>query len=251
MKKRFEKFNESRISSLVYTLLSLIIFLIIAIIFTKIGFFTKPFINQLINSILEMLRIVLLLLAVFALTYVIIGFFGKKYSLRVDNFNIAGINVFFDKSSEIYIKAVGSFLMSKRTLFNFNPKRDNIDEVLDSYYSVYNYIRENLELLDQEDDGALYLISIETLKKLNNFLTKHQNDYRRWYKKNEKENKINVGDGKTITVHNTTIEEVQKHYYRYDEILKDFNSINVFFKSNEFQDSFKINSIHWRNEEDA
>lgn len=46
--------------------------------------------------------------------------------------------------------------MSKRTLFQFNPKRDNISEVLDSYYSVYNYIRENLELLDKDENNKLF-----------------------------------------------------------------------------------------------
>lgn len=65
-----------------------------AYFFTKYGVFTRPFVNQYIHSVLEMLRIILLLLVVLALTYVLFGFFGKKYSLRIDNFNIAGINVF-------------------------------------------------------------------------------------------------------------------------------------------------------------
>lgn len=140
---------------------------------------------------------------------------------------------------------MSSFLNSKRTLFYFNEKRDNIDEVLDSYYSVYNYIRENLELLDRDKDDELYNLAINILGKLNSFLTEHQNDYRRWYKKILEENIIITTENEKITVHETNIEKVQVHYYRYTEILKGFKDINEFFLKEEIQSNFKINTKRW------
>ena len=120
----------------------------------------------------------LLILIISFVLYILIGFLGKRYTLRVENFNIGGINVFFDKSNEIFIKTVGTFIKSKRSLFYFNKSRDNMRDVLDTYYSVYGFIRSNLELLDSEVDIEIYVVSVDLLKKINVFLTKHQSDYK-------------------------------------------------------------------------
>ncbi|UUX35225.1 hypothetical protein [Fundicoccus culcitae] len=231
-------------SKIFYGTLIFILFFLITIILTEIDFFNNGFISNYINTLMEILKLILLSLGVFGIGFAIYGFWGKKYSLRIDNFNIGGLNVFFDKSSEIFKKAVGSFLESKRSLFCFKPDKDNISEVLDSYYSTYKFIRENLELLDREKDEALYSLSVGILKTLNTFLTNHQNDYRRWYEKILKDDSI-VSNDKKIVVHETTIEIVQTCYYRYDEIVRDFKVLNKELSDEKILETFRLDKEKW------
>lgn len=210
-------------------------------------FSNKKFISYM-TDLKSFVQYILLFLMISFVLYIMIGFFGKRYTLRVENFNIGGINVFFDKSNEIYIKTVGTFIKSKRTLFSFDKSRDNIRDVIKTYYSVYDFIRSNLELLNPEVDIELYSMSVELLKKLNQFLTKHQSDYRRWYEKIVEDDIIKFEHDEEIIVHNTTIEDVQKHYYRYDEILSDIQAINNFMKNKELGSIFDINHFDWESD---
>lgn len=84
----------------------------------------------------------------------------KKVYSQSRQINIGGINILFDQSNEIFTKTVGIYIAAKRTLFNFDEVRDNIDQVLDAYYDSYNFIRNNLELLDSEKDVELYQLSV-------------------------------------------------------------------------------------------
>ena len=229
---------------------SFIVFGTIVYISSKYSLFNNLLVLEYIYTIRKIIEVMLLFILLLFLFYATIGFFGKRYSLRIDNFNIGGINVFFDKSSEIYIKTVGTFIASKRTLFNFNEKKDNISEVLDAYYETYKYIKDNLELLDFERDKELYELSIEILHKLNHFLTHHQNDYRRWYNHIINEDRIKLPDFKNIIVHETTIELVQKNYYRYDELLEEISIINDYF-SNNIKEKFKIKYFDWSEKTNA
>jgi hypothetical protein len=210
-------------------------------------FSNKKFISYM-TDLKSFVQYILLFLIISFVLYIMIGFFGKRYTLRVENFNIGGINVFFDKSNEIYIKTVGTFIKSKMTLFSFDKSRDNIRDVIKTYYSVYDFIRSNLELLNPEVDIELYSMSVELLKKLNQFLTKHQSDYRRWYEKIVEDDIIKFEHDEEIIVHNTTIEDVQKHYYRYDEILSDIQAINNFMKNKELGSIFDINHFDWESD---
>lgn len=231
---------------------SIIVCLIVLLAFVYVLSYFKVFSNKSFIDYMSNLKVfsqyMLLILIISFVLYIMIGFFGKRYTLRVENFNIGGINVFFDKSNEIYIKTVGTFIKSKRTLFYFNKSRDNIRDVIKTYYSVYDFIRSNLELLDPESDSELYSISTDLLKKLNQFLTKHQSDYRRWYEKIIEDDIINCENDSKIIVHKTTIEDVQKQYYRYDEILNDIQEINKYMKNKEMSKIFDITHFDWESE---
>lgn len=232
-------------------LYSLIIFGLLAYILNKWSFFNQPFFLEYISTVKTLIGIIILILSLLVLLYVIIGFISKRYSLRIDNFNIGGINIFFDESSNMYKKTVGTFIASKRSLFNFDEKIDNIDQVLDAYYNTYKYIKENLELLDPKKDIDLYKLSVEMLHKLNDFLAHHQNDYRRWYDNVIEENTIITSSGKSISVHETTIEDVQKEYYRYDELLKDIRMVNYYFSQENIKKEFDIKYFDWSEKKDA
>lgn len=243
-----KKFKESMVLDIAFLI---IIFFLVASILNIYDFFNNDVIMTYISTVKNMMQILLLFLIILVVGYAVIGFLGKRYSLRIDNFNIGGINIFFDKSNEIFIKTVGTFIASKRTLFNFNKKRDNISEVLNAYYETYKYIKDNIELLNNKKDKELYSLSVEMLKKLNNFLATHQNDYRRWYDKITESDEIKISSSESIIVHKTTIEIVQKNYYRYDELLEGIKSINEYFSQENIQNAFKIEEFDWSEELDA
>ena len=232
-------------------LYSFITFGLLAYTLSKWSLFNHPPVLEYIDTVKILIEVLVLILLLIILLYAVIGFLGKRYSLRIDNFNVGGINIFFDKSSDIYKKTVGTFIGSKRSLFNFNEKIDNIDQVFDAYYNTYNYIKENLELLDSKKDKKLYKMSVEMLHKLNHFLAHHQNDYRRWFDQVTKENKIYLSCDKSIVVHKTTIESVQEQYYRYDELLKDITEINLYFSQESIKKEFEIKYFDWSDEIDA
>lgn len=230
---------------------SFFVFVLLAYTLNKWSLFNYEPVLEYISTVKILIEILAILLLLILLLYIIIGFFGKRYSLRVDNFNIGGINILFDKSSEIYKKTVGNFIASKRTLFSFNKKRDNISQVLDAYHSTYKHIKDNLELLDPGNDEEIYELSIEILQKLNHFLTKHQSDYRRWFDHITNENSIKLSEDDNIVVHETTIELVQEKYYRYDEIIVDIKKLNLYFNSNNIEEKFNIKNFDWSEEKDA
>ncbi|WP_072540169.1 hypothetical protein [Lactiplantibacillus plantarum] len=232
--------------------LILLAFFLLAYILTALKIFNRIIVKDYIIAVKDMLQILFLFIVIILIFYILIGFLGKRYTLRVDKFNIGGINILFDKSSEIYIKTVGTFVSSKRSLFDFEEKRDNIYEVLNAYYEAYNFIRSNLELLDPKENQGLYKISCEILRKLNHFLTTHQNDYRRWYDRVISDDTVtDTATGKSITVHETTIEDVQKNYYRYAELLNDINDINKYMSKKEIKNIFRINFFDWEGKEYA
>lgn len=237
-----------RTSFFINVLVFLSIFFSIVYILNHYNFFEQKKVISFIGTMKATLQFSLLVLVIVAISYTMIGFFGKRYTLRVDNFNIGGINVFFDKSNEIYIKTVGTFIGSKRTIFNFDKTRDNIKEVLDTYYEVYKFIRSNIELLDPEKDVEIYELSVNILQTLNKFLTKHQNDYRRWFSKIVSDDKIILEDSTEITVHSTTIENVQQHYYRYEELVNDIDKINSHMKNGQIKEIFEIIFFDWEGE---
>ncbi|MDN6900662.1 hypothetical protein [Oenococcus sicerae] len=225
-------------------------FFLLAYILSAFKVFNREAVIDYVISVKDMLQVLFLLIIIIIFCYILIGFLGKRYSLRIDKFNIGGINILFDKSSDIYIKTVGTFISSKRSLFNFKKTRDNIYEVLNTYYEVYNFIRSNLELLDPIKDKKLYETSVAILKMLNNFLTTHQNDYRRWYDKIISNDRI-TSNGKKIIVHETTIEDIQNQYYRYDELLNDIHQINRYMSKEDIKDIFRVNIFDWESNENA
>lgn len=243
--------NKSKVLFALDLLYSFIVFGLLAYTLNKWSLFNYKPVIEYINTIKTLIEILVVLLLLVFMLYLIIGFLGKRYSLRVDNFNIGGINILFDKSSEIYKRTVGNFITSKRTLFNFDKKIDNISQVLDAYYSTYKYINENIELLDSEKDKEIYELSNEILHELNSFLSKHQNDYRRWFDHITSKDNIKLSDEKNIIVHETTIELVQENYYRYDEIIKDIKDLNCYFNSNDVKEKFSIKNFDWSEEIDA
>ena len=74
------------------------------------------------------------------------------------------------------------------------------------------------------------------IKELNDFLTKHQSNYRRWYSYLEKHDEQNF--------YLKPIGELQKEYQNYDQLRNDFEKLNKFFTEN-VAGEFDINIVKW------
>ncbi|EDN8891634.1 hypothetical protein GVJ89_13060, partial [Listeria monocytogenes] len=92
-----EKFSETMIVNIIF---SVSVFLLLANVLSTSNFFHKSAVKTYVETVKNMIQIIIIFAVVILIIYAVVGFWGKRYSLRVDNFNIGGINVFFDKSSE-------------------------------------------------------------------------------------------------------------------------------------------------------
>lgn len=195
------------------------------------------------------------------LIVVITGFIVNKWAFRIEKVSLGGFNILFDDPVKLYKRSVRSFLDTKRTLFNIDFERDNFDETLTSYYKTYEFFRNEMKILDNErkkgrwnkkEQQELYELTNFIIQVLNEFLSSHQNNFRRWYKYVSESNEVKRIDGEgTLEFHMTPIQEVQRHYYSYTEICIGFKEINQFF-SNEVNQTFNVNLAKWeRIEEDA
>ncbi|HBR7875152.1 TPA: hypothetical protein OME15_005568, partial [Klebsiella pneumoniae] len=112
--------------------------------------------------------------------------------------------------------------------------------------------RVEIRVLDvkRKRDMELYGISNKMLKKLNQLLTKHQNNYRRWHKyisTNDivlTRDKDSNGENVSLIYHLTPIGIIQTHYYHFSQLMADFECINKFF-CEEVSVVFNIDIAKW------
>lgn len=184
--------------------------------------------------------------AICLISYILFtAYIGKKYSLKIDKLSLGGLNILFDTSRSLYINSVSNFLDAKRTLFRIEPQYDNFSDVFESYFETYNFFRQEMKILDPKRDPELYELTNNILLELNKFLTKNQNNYRRWYQKISTDNTIEYDKNESGKFfYNTPIHEIQKTYYAYDDLLNAFKSINIFFENN-VKELFEVNSEKW------
>ena len=191
---------------------------------------------------------------VFILIFICMVSFAKnKYSIKVEQFSLGGINILFDKRRILFVNSVRNFFDSKRTLFNINEKYDNFSEVFQSYHDTYNFLRQEIRILDPQKDKDLYNITNQIFMKLNQFLTRNQNNYSRWYKyiseTNQELIKLDEFDGEDTKLdqrhfYNLPIDIIQSKYYLYDELTTEFKNINLFFM-NSIAKEFDVDISKW------
>ncbi|MDA2593836.1 hypothetical protein PDQ30_26795 [Bacillus cereus group sp. Bc065] len=164
------------------------------------------------------------------LILMIILFSTKKWAFRVEKLTIGGFNVLFDNPEHLFKRQIGTFLDTKRTLFRVDLQYDNFDEILTSYFETYKLLRDEMKILDDTkkkkrkkttESITGYNLSNEIIKELNDFLTKHQSNYRRWYKYMELHEEEDY--------YTMPIGDLQKKYSNYEELCSDFQRVNRFF----------------------
>jgi len=169
----------------------------------------------------------------------------RKWVFRIEKLSIGGFNVLFDNPNQLFKKQLRTFLDTKRTLFKMDYEHDNFKETIDSYFEVYKFLRDEIKILGDAKKTKskrinktthLYYLSNEMIKELNDFLTTHQSNYRRWYTYIEKHDEVNF--------YLKPIGELQKNYHNYDELCNDFDKVNKFF-SEKIAKEFEINVEKW------
>ncbi len=110
-------------------------------------------------------------------------------------------------------------------LYKLDVSRDNFYETINSYYSVYNFLREEIKVFDSKSSKECmsYNAANKMLRELNIFLTTHQNNFKRWYEY--------ITDKNKDTNYNKDIDEIQKEYRNYRQLVDDFKELNMFFCS--------------------
>ncbi|MEJ9227722.1 hypothetical protein [Priestia aryabhattai] len=197
-----------------------------------------------------------LLLPLLVLCMIFSAWATKHLYVKIERVNIGGVNLFFDKPEAIFIRNTRAFLETKRTLYKIDSQLDNFNETLDSYFSTYQFVRQEMSILDpsKRKQKDLYDLSSQIIRELNLFLTTYQNNYRRWYKVTVDENQIGFVNEqgqheirKDIKPHLLSIGELQKYYYDYNAMLEGFKGINIFFKE-VVNNQISVNISKWERE---
>jgi hypothetical protein len=172
-----------------------------------------------------------------------------KWAFRVEKLSIGGFNVLFDNPNNLYKRQVRTFLDTKRTLFVVDFEHDNFKETFDSYYETYKFLRDEIKILGDAGEKQskitkkvpeslhLYKLSNLVIRMLNNFLTTHQSDYRRWYTYMEKSDEQKF--------YLEPIGKLQRGYGNYAKLCDDFRKINEFFIRSVAHE-FNIDVDKWR-----
>ena len=158
--------------------------------------------------------------------------FWRKYAdIKIPSISIAGIEFNLKNIDKVVKTNLTNYFITKRSLFKIEAEHDNFDDVFESYYNIYEFIRMQMSYYENANttDNIVYKEMKSMIKDLNCFLTANQTDYRRWYKiENAKEYKF--------------IDQLQKMYPKYDELVRKFQEINV--KMNEHIQKLNIR-IEW------
>ncbi|EPL6453488.1 hypothetical protein N0G65_000605 [Providencia rettgeri] len=209
--------------------------------------------EYILNNLKFIKKVFIPFMSLIVIAVCLIGFIMNKYSMKVEKLSLGGISILFDRREILFTNSVKNFLDTKRTLFCINKQYDNFAEVFQSYHETYNFIRQEMRILDPQKDIVFYKISNDILMSLNQFLTKNQNNYMRWYKyiseTNQELIKLDEFDKDDINpeqrhFYNMPINDIQSKYYFYNDLIKEFKIINEFFTTR-IAKQFNVDISKW------
>lgn len=232
---------------------SFIVSVAIILVFVGLSMFnihtiSYRYLHTLYHNLTFISAVIFGLIPFFILLAVIFVLSTGKWAFRVEKLSIGGFNVLFDNPNHLFKRQVRNFLDTKRTLFSMDFEHDNFKDTLDSYYETYKFLRDEMKILgDVEKKNSLikkksesvhlYNLSNRIIRTLNNFLTTHQSDFKRWYTYVEK------SDEKKFYLE--PIGHLQREYRNYAKLCDDFKKVNDFFKSVAAHE-FNVDIEKWR-----
>lgn len=174
-----------------------------------------------IDNLLIVINIIFL---VFIILKIFLNYFRKKVkvvSLNIEIGNIGNVTLELNKEVSKIAHKTWVEIMTRKVGLIFEEDKDVIVEVYNSWYKLFEIIRELLKSVepDKKDINVEMLenILIRTLNEgLRPHLTKWQAKFRRWYDmelKEEEDRKISP-------------QEIQRRYEKYDDLVKDLKSTN-------------------------
>ncbi len=166
----------------------------------------------------------ILIFCVLAILRLLFYFFRKRVkivNLNIEIGNIGNITLELNKEVSKIAHKTWVEIMTRKVGLTFEEDKDVIVEVYNSWYKLFEIIRELLKNVEpnkkDENVETLENILIKTLNEgLRPHLTKWQAKFRRWYDielKEEKNSKVSP-------------QEIQKRYEEYDSLIVDLKNTN-------------------------
>jgi len=231
----------------------LIVFIIVTVLILvllstfEIRSLSHTFLRTLWSNFRAISAIVYVLLPLTLLLIFCTLFLTNRWAVRVEKANIGGFHIIFDNPAKLYKRHIRNYLDTKRTIFKIDCDHDNFDETLDSYFEIYKFFRDEIKILGNvkkqytkpskgKEAAHLYDLTNQVIQQLNEFLTKNQSDYRRWYRYIEKTNEE--------VFYLTPIGDLQKQYPQYKDLCCGFEQVNTFF-INSIACEFDIDILKW------
>jgi len=167
--------------------------------------------------------------------------------VRVEKASIGCFHIIFDNPAKLYKRHIKNYLDTKRTIFKIDCEHDNFYETFDSYFEIYKFFRDEIKILGNvkkqdtklsrnKESAHLYALTNQAIQTLNDFLTKNQSNYRRWYKYIEKTNEEDF--------YLMPIGELQRQYPQYKRLCCGFEQVNAFFV-NAIAYEFDVDIMKW------
>lgn len=128
--------------------------------------------------------------------------------------SVGGIPITVNRRNKKLAYMIWVELKTRKIALDFDEEHDVIVEVYDSWYDSFKLIREYIKDLGEKSiNNNLRDLSLEIINfTMRPHLTKYQSRFRKWF-----ENKY---DG------STSVQETQKEYPQYEELVTDIKSIN-------------------------
>ena len=150
------------------------------------------------------------------------NFLVEEVTLK-DPYTKSTIKIKANKEDKKVAHKIWTELITRKAAIPFEKDKDVIVEVYDSWYTLFNCVREQISLIpvekmngkEQKNIEALIDISTNVLNEgLRPHLTQWQAKFRAWYAVN-----IDAEPGKTP-------QEIQKSYPHYEELVNDVMNVN-------------------------
>lgn len=176
------------------------------------------------NIIVASILIILIVIVIYFIYGTIKFFLKKKFKIVTMNINIANIgSVSIEKNRDISKIAHKAWveIMTRKVGLLFEEDKDVIVEVYNSWYALFEIIRELLkEIEPRKKDTEIEKLEDILIKTLNYglrpHLTKWQAKFRRWY-----EQEIGIEENQKLSP-----QEIQRKYGKYDELVEDLKKTN-------------------------
>ena len=176
------------------------------------------------NIIVASILIILIVIVIYFIYGTIKFFLKKKFKIVTMNINIANIgSVSIEKNRDISKIAHKAWveIMTRKVGLLFEEDKDVIVEVYNSWYALFELIRELLkEIEPRKKDTEIEKLEDILIKTLNYglrpHLTKWQAKFRRWY-----EQEIGIEENQKLSP-----QEIQRKYDKYDELVEDLKKTN-------------------------
>ena len=168
------------------------------------------------NLLVVILILIILIFVITKLSQKIVKIIKGKIKVRQITINGISFDIECNNDVKKLAEEVWVELATRKIALPFDEKNDVIEEVYNSWYTIFEKFREILKRIPVEKSSSvdkLTQVILATLNgKLRAHLTKWQARFRKWYETNKNQD----GDP----------QDIQKRYPQYNELINDLKIVN-------------------------